>query len=92
MQAHSYPVKMAQRITELLSLVQVQPLPSFHIRGPQPRGCHLGRKWVPRFYTRTRSMVLPQMGQGSPPLNLVVLLTNLKEKTGINVVFSTSNT
>jgi len=36
--------------------------------------------------------VPPQMGQGSPPLDLVILLTNLKQKTGIKAVFSTSNT
>jgi hypothetical protein len=40
----------------------------FYIRGPQPRGWHLGQKQVPRFCTSTRSMVLPQTGQGSPPL------------------------
>ena len=41
---------------------------SFYIRGPEPKGWHLGQKQVPRFCTRTRSMVLPQMGQGSHPL------------------------
>ena len=40
----------------------------FYIRGPEPKGWHLGQKQVPRFCTRTRSMVLPQIGQGSPPL------------------------
>ena len=41
---------------------------SFYIRGPQPRDWHLGQKQVPRFCTGTRVMVLPQTGQGSPPL------------------------
>jgi len=41
---------------------------SFYIRGPESKGWHLGQKQVPRFCTRTRSMGLPQMGQGSPPL------------------------
>jgi hypothetical protein len=41
---------------------------AFYIKGPRPKGWHLGQKQVPRFCTRTRSMMLPQMGQGSPPL------------------------
>jgi len=41
---------------------------SFYIRGPELKGWHRGQKQVPRFCTGTRSMVLPQTGQGSPPL------------------------
>jgi len=39
----------------------------FYIRGPRPKGWHRGQKQVPRFCTRTRSMVQPQMGAGFAP-------------------------
>jgi hypothetical protein len=35
-------------------------------QGPVTESWHLGQKQVPRFCTRTHSMVLPQAGQVSP--------------------------
>jgi len=57
-----------QGISKLLVADLSPAAASFYIRGPEPKGWHLGQKQVPRFCTGTRSTVLPQMGQGSPPL------------------------
>src|SRR3972149_2760726 len=67
---------MNQGLSKPLAAGSSPAVASFHIRGPQPRGWHLGQKQVPRFCIRTRD------GAAADGLGFASLVSNLKIEMG----------